>query len=459
MGKCAACGYSHSHPGEKTCKFSKDAKEKCRVAGVEETRWKEFLDVDTLRELTKSEDPTDAAQFASLADFNILKQSELDRKAQMDKLESDISTLSTQMMNLLSKIPGPGVAPVVHPGGTLPVVPPTVTLPSVTPPVTLPHPMATPVTTVTTTSVTTMVTGVTSTTTPSTWTSAFIPSTSHWRPPVTFPPSVSTTWSTGTSHHSPHIPGGVSTIPPTSSGLPFLGGYPPLPSPAGHVHYATSAGGGPVPTGMIPAAYLSNPLTPALQGISDVDSRQPGMSYRPEYYVLHEEEGEPIKQISHKMMTYRKLIHGMVLVAKNIRANGGDIDKYLSHMDYVTRHGKNEDYQDSAYIEYDKMVVDDFVRNPSEGIKACNVMASSFCFHDVTRVHKSSTQISTPKKKNKIRSKVSNRQGDSVPDDYPPENCFYWNYRSCVMSNCNRNHVCRICGENHKAVNCTHRKQ
>lgn len=460
MGKCSACGYSHTHPGEKSCRFTKDAKEKCKGAGEEETRWREFLDVDTLQELAKSEDPASTGQFVSIRDFNELKQTEHDRKLQMDKLESDISNLSIQMTNLLSVFPGPGAAPVVHPSVTLAGV----TVPSVT------HgtpaiPVSTPVTTATTTSVRTVVTGAALTTSPSTMTSVLPPSTMHWKPPMISSPPVPSIWSTSLS--LPHMSSAVGSTPihPSSVGISHAGGYPPIPhvggyppiSSAGYMSYGMPASLTSPPASMVPASYLSTPLTPALHGVSDLDPRQPGMMLRPEYHVLHEEEGEPLKQISHKMMTYRKLVHGMVLVAKDIRSRGGDIDSYLSHMDYVTRHGKNEDYQDSAYIEYDRMVVDEFIKNPSAGIKVGNVMASSFCFHDVTRIHKSSSQVMSAKKKK--RNKPASRQVDMVPEDYPPDNCFYWNYRSCVMSNCNRNHVCRICGENHRAVNCNHRKQ
>lgn len=425
-----------------------------RKRNVKSRVWKKpgggnFLDVDTLRELAKSEDPSGAGEFVTVHDFNVLRQTDKDRKVQLDKLESDISTLSDQMVNLLSKFPGSGGIPAATPMVTMP----SVTLPVTLPAVTLPSPVVTPVTTTTATSVKTIVTGAALVTSPSTVTS--VHATTHWRPPPLGAPPVPSVWSTTTGHPG-YLSGGIALIPhPVASiGVPTMGAYAPMSSSS---HYSPPTGVVPSPLGMIPAAYLSSPLTPALQSASDLDHRQPGMMYRPEYHVLHEEEGEPIKQVSHKMMTYCKLVHGMVRVAKVIRASGGDIDNYLSHMDYVTRHGKNEDYQDSAYIDYDKMVVDEFIGNPSAGIKVGNVMASSFCFHDVTRVHKPSSQTTLLRKKKK--NKPSNRQGEVVPEDYPPENCFYWNYRSCVMTNCNRNHVCRIGGENHRAVNCGHRKQ
>lgn len=472
MGKCGSCGYSHPHPGEKSCRFSKDAQEKCREAGVEETRWKEFLDVDTLQEIAKSEGHIDSSQFVSLRDFNIMKQAELDRKAQMDKMEHDMSRLADQMTNLLSSIPSHAVTPATG-IAPAPLVPTPVSAIPVTLPVT-----TTPVTGVHTTvtgsvagvgSPTTMVTAVSTSVTgaiggwlpASTVTAPItggyaIPTTTHWRSPVVPMTSVSPGWGFTPSHVAPiSSPGVFAPTPGMMSGYSH-----PIASP---YHYTAPSMGHvtpppPMPSGggAIPASYLSSPLTPVLQHLADLDPRQTGMIYRPDYHVLHCEEGEPIKQVSHKNMSYRKLVHGMVLVARHIRKNGGDLDRYLAHMDYVTRHGKNADYMDSAYVEYDKMIIDDLVREPSSGLKVGDVMASSFCFHDVTRYHKSNNQPSIPSKKKK-KSKI--RQGDQVPDDYPPENCFFWNYRTCVSPNCNRNHVCRICGENHRAMACSHRKQ
>lgn len=129
---------------------------------------------------------------------------------------------------------------------------------------------------------------------------------------------------------------------------------------------------------------------------------------------------------------------------------------YLGHMEYVTRHGKQGDYIDSAYAEYDKIVIDNFLQDPAKGIQVGDVMASSYCFHDVTRSKSGNQPTSLVNKKKK---KVRSRQSDVVPEDYPMDNCFYWNYKSCMLSSCGRNHVCRICGEEHKAPACPRRKQ
>lgn len=177
----------------------------------------------------------------------------------------------------------------------------------------------------------------------------------------------------------PHLPTGR----PVMTTTPSMGLYT-------YPTHAGPAGPPPIPVSSAPASYLSSPLTAALQHIVDSDIGQPGMNLRPEYHVLHKQEGEPLKQITYKSMSYRKLVHGMVLVARNIIAQGGSVDTYLRHMEYVTRHGKYGDYTDQAYVEYDKIIIDNYVQNPSSGIKVGDTMAASYCFHDVTRIKPSS---------------------------------------------------------------------
>lgn len=54
MGKCGACGYYHPQPGEKSCRFWKEARERAKNAG-EEQAWADYLDTDTLEGLQEME--------------------------------------------------------------------------------------------------------------------------------------------------------------------------------------------------------------------------------------------------------------------------------------------------------------------------------------------------------------------------------------------------------------------
>lgn len=473
MGKCAACGFPHPHPGEKSCKYSKDAKEKCKAAGESEGRWREFLDLETLNTIAKSEGP---GSYLTVDDLKILKQADEEQKEQLSRLQKDMAKITSQLGSLLSLHPAP-VAPAAAAVTVTAPDPFTLPLAPVSAAVTVtssdPFAVTTPVTSVTL--ATTTITSPVFTTTP--LSAGVSPPSLHvfrptvippLRPPHSLPSSgvpIPTHTPTYTGGMGPwsvgHLPGhgGVSWSAPTRPLVSLsasTGSHPGL----YHSHPTPTSTYGSTPsythTTNIPASYLSSPLTAALGHIADNDPIQPGMNLRPEFVVLHKQEGEPIKQISYKALSYRKLIHGMVLIARSILSQGGNVDEYLGHMEYVTRHGKNGDYTDQAYAEYDKIVIDNYVQNPTKGIIAGDVMASSYCFHDVTRV-KIPTQrpMAINKKKNKIKTRAS----DPVPDDYPIDNCFYWNYKSCMINNCGRSHVCRICGEDHRAPSCPRRKQ
>lgn len=54
MGKCNACNYHHPYPGDTSCRFYKDAKEKAKQADKEDA-WETFLDVETLVNLQAAE--------------------------------------------------------------------------------------------------------------------------------------------------------------------------------------------------------------------------------------------------------------------------------------------------------------------------------------------------------------------------------------------------------------------
>lgn len=95
---------------------------------------------------------------------------------------------------------------------------------------------------------------------------------------------------------------------------------------------------------MAPSSWLADPLTSALQHLSnvvdpDATARSAGMLFRPEFYSLHKKENVPVRQLDHKKMTYKQLIYGMVCVAQHIRASGGEIDGYLGHLEFITRWG------------------------------------------------------------------------------------------------------------------------
>lgn len=77
---------------------------KCKAAGIEENRWGEFMDVDTLQELAKSVKGAegDSAANVSQLEWDALKQASVNQTSHMQKLESEISKLSAHLGILLS---------------------------------------------------------------------------------------------------------------------------------------------------------------------------------------------------------------------------------------------------------------------------------------------------------------------------------------------------------------------
>lgn len=236
--------------------------------------------------------------------------------------------------------------------------------------------------------------------------------------------------------------------------------YPPAVSSSSlrqPVHFSVQ----PTPTPMAPAGWLADPLTSALQQLSnavdpDAITRIASMVYRPQYYVQHCLNSIPLKTVDHKKMSYRSLIYGMVCVAKYVASIGGNVESYLSHMEFLTRHACDNSYTDVAYAKYDHNVVDQFVKSPSLGFAVADPVALGFSFHPAKLVLDTDAKQSNSVK----RKKNSGRQGKSgIPDDYPPMNCYYWNYKSCWNNNCIKQHTCRICEGPHRAVGCPRDKQ
>lgn len=134
MGKCGVCGLEHSRPGEKTCRYEKDALEKCKECGADEKDWKLYLDVDGAARETENVElevkppvgadgvhlvaPTILPKKPEEPLDNIALAAELRKqKSDMEVLARSFSSISTQLDNLLSgaaRDPGTSTAPSTH---------------------------------------------------------------------------------------------------------------------------------------------------------------------------------------------------------------------------------------------------------------------------------------------------------------------------------------------------------
>lgn len=396
MGKCNACGLVHPRPGDKSCKYQKQAIEKCKSLGANEEDWRLYLDEEmAARETDIVLETAPVVKHESGDIMTELQQQRTDVNGLM-KSVSEITGQLKKLMQVTSNIAtvsGAGV-PVSLPG---PPGPDAASLPG----------------------------GAPTTLTPPT--------------PL---PKVSTS--------------GVST--PVSS---------------------TFSSG----TGMVPAAasLVSTPLTAALQQLTsaidpEAATKSAGIGLRPEFYVQYKDNNVQIRNLDHKKLSYRELIYGMCCVAKHVKLSGGDLDSYLDHMTFVCKTAQSELYQDVAFADYDKFVVDRVVNGISKSFVPQDAIGFTSHFHAamlnldkqaelLAASHGGRGSYHNTRRGRRGRRGAGQRGSSSmsssveVLDDYPEDNCYWWNYRKCTLQNCPKEHVCRICRQRHKAVGCPKDKQ
>lgn len=186
------------------------------------------------------------------------------------------------------------------------------------------------------------------------------------------------------------------------------------------------------------------PLTAAMNPSSMLDPADDivikGIILRPEYHVQHVIGDIPVKNISHKNMSYPDLVLGMCGVAKYLLQLGGDIDPYLSHMSFIARQAYLDCFTDATFVEYDRVVTDAIIHGDIPTYIPGYPLAQALAFHSAN--HK--TQYGKPKGRwiqpKRAKSNIAN------------EVCYNYNFRSC--EGCERLHVCKQCRGNHKHANC-----
>lgn len=112
---------------------------------------------------------------------------------------------------------------------------------------------------------------------------------------------------------------------------------------------------------------------------------------------------------------------------------------------------------DFAYAEYDHFVIDNFLNNPVAGFKIVDSVAIGQAFHPAKLNSDSLDKgLGAGQQRRKQWKKTSKGE---VPEGYPDNNCFFWNYRVCNNVNCQKKHICRVCEGNHKATGCPRDKK
>lgn len=403
MGKCNACGYCQPHPGEQTCRFYKDAREKARAAGDEDS-WNLYLDTDTLEDLQVAE-LAKSGEKGNLDVKPLLPGGpNVSQEQQIKELTRRMDTLTDKLQGFLrlqaQPVPIPSVLSTTAPFVTSQS--PAITISWAGVPL---YSMSALVTTVAATAGHAQFGLFTSPV-------STLPSHVHVQPMVSHavaPPSMPMP-AASQSAHIPVLSRGHSIVPPASGVA--TAAYPQGGQPYGHA----------------PSSWLPDPLTSALHQLltmadPDANMTAAGMPYRPEYHALHKLENVPVKELDHRKLTFKQLIYGMTCVARHVRASGGDIDSYLLHMEFVSRHASDNTFVDGAYAEYDRYVIDNFLKMPTMGFKTADSIAIGYAFHPGKMSHFYSERSSTPvKQKHRLGKKSSTSH---IPDGYPEGKCFF----------------------------------
>ena len=203
-------------------------------------------------------------------------------------------------------------------------------------------------------------------------------------------------------------------------------------------------------------ADVAEPLTEAIAQLSvavDTSSKGKGLELRPEYYVQHLERGTPVKSLDHSKMSTEELIFGMVSVLEHLIENGGEWGDYAKHLNFVCRQVMERTFVAAAFVGYDRMVVDKFMKGHSATFVEGDTVAAASNFHAGHFKNAFRSRMRRPD----LAKRPDDTREDAVlsrmPEDWPEEVCFNWNTRSCY-GKCLKLHVCAKCRYRHKVGQC-----
>ena len=155
---------------------------------------------------------------------------------------------------------------------------------------------------------------------------------------------------------------------------------------------------------------------------------------------------------------------------------GGDLTAYVRHFNFVAQQAASHHFMDIAFVAYDRYVVDQVIKGMNSShvhplhhpptFVAGDLLGVASSFHAGNLV---------PSKPQFVRGRGRgfNRRGSRftfgdrdqdrdkeqqstpavMPEGFPEDVCFSWNYRTCT-GKCSKSHVCRLCRGAHKAMHC-----
>lgn len=206
---------------------------------------------------------------------------------------------------------------------------------------------------------------------------------------------------------------------------------------------------------------LSTPLTHALSKLT-LEEDDKGRLLRPETYSQSEWK---CKNRDHTKMDTIDLLYGWISVIDYLVTAKGDFRSYISHVKFASQMLHTRQFYDVGAIMYDRQIVDNFINGKSTNFNPDTVV-SSLTFapriipDNVELCHGASltkgVRSFTGKQKQRRKQSGNSKpvKVDDVPSDFPPDICFFYNYRQCFDENCSRSHLCRKCHGRHRADGC-----
>ena len=224
-----------------------------------------------------------------------------------------------------------------------------------------------------------------------------------------------------------------------------------------------------------PSYIVNGPLTSVLQQLSIAIDPTPqasvkGLFLRPEYYVQHIDKGVPVKNLDHSKMTFKELMSGMSRVMIYLSKSGGDLASYLDHFSFITRKAGVHSFLDSAYVSYDRTVVESVINGESDTFIKGDLFAVALHFN-VGNLSQPKPMFNKTSRGRGFRRGGRGQQGfgdmdrdkererdrdrdqpNQAPllEGFPEDICYNFNYRTC-HGKCSKSHICRLCRGPHKA--------
>lgn len=88
------------------------------------------------------------------------------------------------------------------------------------------------------------------------------------------------------------------------------------------------------------------------------------------------------KSLDYTKLSLNELQYGMTCVLEYLLQSGNRAwPSYIQHMKYVSRQASMNNYIDSAFSGYDRMVIDKYLEDTSKGFPAGDIISVSSNFH------------------------------------------------------------------------------